>query len=172
MGKTRANIELCAQLAIAIAVIVVAGVVVKRQLFTAADERTLPPTTEIGQRLNGWQQKEKGLVFFLQIGCSHCAEAAPFYRRAIEEAAKHNVSSIAVLPSSTEDSVKYLADRDLPISTVLQRNLSTYKIAGTPTVLFVDKAGTVRGRWLGYMAKNEKQMSDELNAFLNTESQE
>src|SRR6266478_7777218 len=114
MGKTRANLELAAQLAIAVSVVVVAGGLVKRHLFPAA-EPGLPPTIEVGERLNAWQRNEKSLVFFFQIGCSNCAEAAPFYKKVVEQAAERNVGSIAIFPSSTEDSIKYLKEHDLSI---------------------------------------------------------
>ena len=164
---TKEKLELGAQLAIAVAVLVVAGVFVKRNLFPAAEvPRGLPPTIQVGEKLNAWQQSDKALVFFLQIGCVHCADAAPFYKQVVEEASRSGVSSTAVLPSSAEDSIKYLKDHDLPIATVLSANPAIYKINATPTVLLVDKAGIVRGRWDGYASGKQKEMQAELTQFL------
>src|SRR5882672_2119921 len=116
MSTTKDKLELGAQLAIAVAILVVAGVLVKREFLPAAELPSgPPPTVNVGERLNGWQQNQKSLVFFLQIGCAHCEEAAPFYKQIVEQAAKRNVSSTAILPSLVDDSVKYLKDHDLPI---------------------------------------------------------
>jgi peroxiredoxin len=166
-NNLRANLELGAQIAIAVAVLAVAGILVKRNVFPASEvDGGLPPSIEVGERLNvpniDWERNDKSLVFFLKMGCTHCATAAPFYRQLIEEASKRNVGSLAILPNSVDEARKYLQDLNLPIETILTGDLRSYKIAGTPTVLFVDKAGIVRGRWLGFRPEREKEMRDEL----------
>src|SRR6476469_6009276 len=94
----RANVETAAQIVIAIAVVVVAGVVVWRYLFLRQISPASVSRITVGERLDiqnvDWQQNQKSLVFFLMKGCRYCESSAPFYRQLIEEASKRNVKLI------------------------------------------------------------------------------
>jgi len=169
--NVRANIELGLNIVIAIAVVVVAGVVVKRYLFPQPSDRgnTLPHITA-GERLNipnvDWEQNKKSLVFFLKKDCVYCQVSAPFYRQLVEEATKRNVKSLAVLPNTIEEARDYVKSLELPIENVQVGLLSSYKVPATPTVLFVDHQGIVRSVWVGAAAPaKEKEMRDELVAL-------
>lgn len=106
----RTNLELAVQIVIAIAVVVVAGVVVKRSLSP------LPPKEgrwqeqspiKMGAQISIpnvlWEQNQKSLVFFLKNDCPYCKSAAPFYRELIETASKRNVKSLAILPDPIDE---------------------------------------------------------------------
>jgi peroxiredoxin len=168
--NVRANIELGLNIVIAIAVVVVAGVVVKRYLFQQPFE-TGKALTHInaGERLNipnvDWEQNKKSLVFFLKKDCVYCQVSAPFYRQLVEEAAKRNVKSLAVLPNSIEEAREYVRSLELPIENVQVGLLSSYKVPATPTVLFVDHQGIVRSVWVGAAPAKQKEMRDELVAL-------
>lgn len=162
-AKTRANIELAAQVVIAISVVVAAGVLVKRTFFSAAGR---PNVSRIntGEHLNianvDWEQNQKSLVFFLKKDCPYCTTSAPFYRQLIDEATKRNVKCLAVFPNNSEDARKYLKYVELPIEDVRLGSLPAYKVTGTPTVLFVDHKGIVRGAWFGAAADREQEIRD------------
>jgi hypothetical protein len=164
-NKIRANLELGAQIAIAIAVVVVAGVLVKRQVFPSPT-RTNAPQINAGEKLNvpnvDWERNKKSLVFFLQKGCHYCSDSAPFYRQLIATAASKNVKSLAILPNSADDARQYLKSLELPIENFQTGSLASYKINGTPTVLFVDRHGIVRSVWFGAAPEREKEMRDRL----------
>jgi hypothetical protein len=169
--KLRANIELGAQIAIAIAVLVIAGVVVKRNLFPGPVNPASLPRIAVGERLNvpqvNWEQNQKSLVFFLMKDCLHCQASAPFYRLLVEEAAKRDVKLLAILPNPVAEGEAYLKSLELPIEDVQTASLSSYKIPGTPTVLFVDSQGTVRSAWFGSALGREKEMRDQLLPLLD-----
>jgi hypothetical protein len=161
----RANIELVAQIAIAIAVLVVAGVVVKRFLFARPANHTSLAQQEqmlMGTRMNvpntDWEQNQKTIVFFLQKDCVYCKMSAPFYRQLIEEASKRSLKSLAILPNSVEEGRKYVQSLELPIENVQTGSLSSYNVSVTPTVLFVDNQGLVKGVWMGAAPSREKEM--------------
>jgi len=164
-SKTRANIELTAQVIIALAVVVAAAALVKRTLFPGQGNPTLPRISA-GERLSvpnvDWQQNQKSLVFFLKRDCPFCTSSAPFYRQLIADAAKRNVKSLAILPNSIDDARKYLQYLELPVENIQTGPLASYKISGTPTVLFVDSQGIVRSAWFGAMPEREKEMRDKL----------
>lgn len=161
----RTNIEFGAQIVIAIAVLVVAGIIVKRHI--SQDQRTAlkMPSISAGERLNladvDWKQNKKSLVFFLNKDCRYCTSSAPVYRQLTEEAFKQNVKSLAVFPHSAEEAKAYLESIKLSIDEVLISPLPPDKIAGTPTVLFVNSSGTVERVWVGDASRKEKQIREE-----------
>jgi thioredoxin-related protein len=164
-NKTRANLELGAQIVIAIAVILVAGLLVRQQFFPSKS-RTNMPQISAGEKLNvpnvDWERNKKSLVFFLQKGCVYCTSSAPFYRQLIADASSKNVTSLAILPNSAADAREYLQALELQIDNVQTGSLASYKVNGTPTVLFVDGHGIIRSVWSGAMPEREKEMRDKL----------
>src|SRR6266571_1221466 len=99
-NNIRANLELGAQIAIAIAILVVSGVLVKQHLFPQQVNPGNVPRINAGERLDvsnvDWKRNNKSLVFFLNKDCHYCTSSAPFYRQLIEEALKRNVKSLAI----------------------------------------------------------------------------
>ena len=173
-NTVRANIELGAQIVIAVAVLAVAGVVVKRYLSPRQVSPASLPRIAKGEQLNvpgvDWEQNKKSLVFFLLKDCKYCKSSAPFYRQLIEDASKRNVKWLAILPSSVEEGSRYVHSLELPIENVQTGSLSSYKIPGTPSVLFVDKQGIVKSVWIGGDPGREKEMRDELVALFDAKT--
>lgn len=171
-NNLRSNIELGAQILIAVAVVVAAGVLVKRSIFPRQPSPENRPRINAGEKLNvpnvDWAQNKKSLVFFLKKDCSFCTSSAPFYRQLLEEASKRNVKSLAILPDSDQEAREYIAYLKLHIDTVKTGSLEPYKITGTPTVLFVDRQGIVRNVWFGAAREREKEMRDQLVALFDT----
>lgn len=170
----RANIELGAQIAIAIAVLVVAGVVVKRFLFSRpANDASFKQQEQMimGTRVNvpniDWEQNKKTIIFFLNKDCVFCKMSAPLYRQLIEDASKRNVKWLAILPGPVEEGRQYVQSLDLPIENVQTGSLSSYKLSVTPTVLFVDNQGIIKGVWMGAAPAREKEMRDQLAALFD-----
>ena len=154
------------QVVIAIAIVISAGVLVKRTVFPGQVNVAAMPRINAGERLTvpnvDWAQNKKSLVFFLKKDCSYCTSSAPLYRQLIQDASKRNVKCVAVLPNSPEEARKYLQYLELPIENVQTGPLANYKISGTPTVLFVDQSGIVRSVWFGAQPEREKEMHDQL----------
>lgn len=173
-NNLRANIELGAQIVIAVAVVVAAGVLVKRNLFPPPANPGSLPRINAGEKLNvpniDWEQNKKSLVFFLKKDCVYCTSSAPFYRQLVEEASKRNVKSLAILPDSDQEAREYVKSLELPIDTVQTGSLASYKISGTPTVLFVDRQGIVRNVWFGASREREKEMRDKLFELFQAEN--
>jgi peroxiredoxin len=164
-NNLRANLELSAQIAIAIAIVAVAGVLVKRNLFPSSN-LTRPPQINAGEKLNvpnvDWEHNGKSLVFFLRKDCKYCTSSAPFYRQLIADANARNVKLLAILPNSLDDARQYLKSLDLAIDDVRSSSFAEYKINGTPTVLFVDNEGIVRRTWFGAQSDREGEMRNQL----------
>lgn len=161
----RANIELVTQVIVAIAIVITAGVLVKRTVFSAEGNGARSPRINVGERLNvptiDWAQNKKSLVFYLKRDCPYCSSSAAFYRQLIDEASKRDVKCIAVLPNSPEEARKYLQYLELPFENIYTGPVDS-RISGTPTVVFVDQNGTVKSVWIGAQTEREKEMRDTL----------
>jgi AhpC/TSA family len=161
----RNNIEFWAQIVVTIAVVVVAGLLIKRLIVPPQPSALNLPRITAGERLNlpdvDWRQNKKSLVFFLNKDCHYCTTSAPFYRQLTDEASKQNVRLLAVLPNSAEEARAYVQSIKLPIDDIHIGPLASYKIPGTPTVLFVNSSGTVAGVWFGDASGREKQIREE-----------
>jgi peroxiredoxin len=172
-SKVRANIELTAQVIIAIAVVVAAGALVKRNFFPGTGNPNLPRISA-GERLSvpnvDWERNKKTLVFFLKKDCVYCTSSAPLYRQLIEDASKRSVASLAILPNSADEARKYLQYLELPIENIQTGSLAAYKVTGTPTVVFVDNQGIVRSVWYGAAPDREKEMRDQLVALFDAKA--
>jgi thiol-disulfide isomerase/thioredoxin len=170
-ANVRANIELTAQVAIAIAVVITAGVLVKRLGFPGQANDKLP-SISAGERITiptvDWAQNKKTVVFFLKKDCSYCTSSAALYRQLVEDATKRNVKCVAVFPNTPEEARKYLQYIELPIENVYTGPLGDYKINGTPTVLFVDNSGIVKNVWIGAQTAREQEMRDKLAALFDS----
>jgi hypothetical protein len=68
---------------------------------------------------------------------------------------------LAVLPDSPEDAKAYLQSIKRPIEDLRTGPLSSYKIAGTPTVLLVNTSGAVEKVWFGATTGRENQILEE-----------
>lgn len=165
-ASLRANIELGTQVVVAIAIVIAAGVLVKRTVFSSSSYGASSTGIIVGDRLNiptiDWAQNKRSLVFFLKKDCPYCTSSAGFYRQLMDEASKRNVKCIAVLPNSPEDARKYLQYLELPFETVYTGPVETNKINGTPTIVFVDRNGIAKGVWIGAQTEGEKEMRDTL----------
>jgi len=169
--NVRANIELVAQVVIAIAIVITASVLVKRTVFPG-QVRGEMPTINAGERLAfqniDWAKNEKSLVFFLKKDCPFCTSSASLYRELVHEATKRNVKCVAVFPNTLEDARKYLQYIEVPIEDIYTGPLRDLKISGTPTVLFVDRTGIVRSVWVGAQSEHEQEMRDKLVALFDS----
>jgi len=164
--NVRSNIELGAQIAIALAVVVAAGVLVKRNFFPTRSNPSEASRLNAGEKLNvpnvNWQQNKKSLVFFLKKDCSHCASSAAFYRELIKEASMRSVKSLAILPDPEQEGREYVKSLGLAVDSIHVGSFQSYKIPGAPTVLFVDRQSRVRSVWFGAVPEREKEMRDRL----------
>ena len=169
----KSKIELGLNIAIAIAIVAIAGVIVKRTFFA---EQVKTPGFEaqaqqlVGTKINvpgaDWAQNKKSLVFFLKKDCIYCDKVAPSYRQLITEAGKSNVKLIAILPNPVDVGREYVQSLGLPIENVQTAVLASYKVPGTPTVLVVDGEGIVRGVWIGAEPGREQENLQGLASLL------
>lgn len=159
MGNLTSRIELFAN----VAIILVAGllsVVLVKGLFYRNQPRPMPQIqagTKISLPDIDWAQKDQTLLITLQKGCHYCAESAPFYQRLAREVdSRQKTQLVAVLPQATTETLQYLSDLSVPISNVRQATLGSLKVAGTPTLIMVNREGIVTDVWIGKLSPEKE----------------
>jgi hypothetical protein len=97
-----------------------------------------------------WSDSEETVVLALSDKCHFCTESAPFYQTLSRELAdRKNVRMVAVFPQQVDAGKKYLDGLNVPITQVAQVTLDSLGVRGTPTLVLVDKSGTVKQSWVG-----------------------
>ena len=150
------RVEFLANLAIIAVALVLGAVLVKRYLWPAtpqplAVERAqIKPGTKLSLPGVDWNKGDRTLLLVLSTTCRFCTESAPFYQRLAQENAKNGgVSLIALLPQSVGESQKYLNDLGVSIDDIRQAPLDAVKATATPTLIMVDRTGSVTESWVG-----------------------
>jgi len=97
-----------------------------------------------------WSDSDETVVLALSNKCHFCTESAPFYQKLTRELAdQKKVRVLAVFPQDTSEGRKYLDGLNVPITEVAQATLDSLGVRGTPTLVIVDKNGTVQQSWVG-----------------------
>jgi peroxiredoxin len=104
-----------------------------------------------------WAPNKQSLILFIRSTCHFCTESAEFYRQLVKnQFQKPDTALIAVSTDSIVTTKSYLTSLDLPITTIVQSDLSTIGVPGTPTILQVDRGGLVTNVWLGKLDKESE----------------
>jgi thiol-disulfide isomerase/thioredoxin len=171
-NKLTKGVEIATNLSIILVALIGATVLVKNYLLRppvtittgrppaaapgrdSGEKRELPSGPAQGTQLSvpgiTWSDSEETVVLALSDTCKYCTESAPFYKRLAEETAKRTgVKVVAVFPQETSAGKKYLDDLGVTVGDVKQATLASFGVRGTPTLVIVDKTGTVKQSWVG-----------------------
>ena len=152
------KIEVAANIAIIFVVALIAVRIFDPDLFYRKAPQPSPPpaTIDVGNKVDlpavDWSSHEKTVVMVLREGCHFCSASAPFYKKLVQAADKApGVHLMAVLPQDVPEAKKYLDTLGVPVGDIQHGDLGTLKIAGTPTLLLVDRTGVVKKVWVGQL---------------------
>lgn len=99
-----------------------------------------------------YQQRNATLILAVRSSCVFCTGSMPFYRRLVEKlGSTPGVTLVALSAEPVEVTTKYLQSNGVAIGTVRTSTDSSWKIAGTPTLVLVDGGGVVRDVWIGQL---------------------
>jgi len=152
------RIELVTNIAIIMVALLLATFLIKNLIVDrsasrrrlAATEQALKPGMKVSLPGFDWSMKDSHIVLVLQKGCHFCSESAPFYQQLVRGVAgRPDLQLVATLPQSTNEARQYLNEIKVPIAEVVQANLGSIKVRGTPTLLLVDKTGMITDIWSG-----------------------
>lgn len=99
------------------------------------------------------------LLIAMSTNCLYCRESLSFYRQLIETNSRSNsgVHIVALFPNNEKEAVDYVQQNQMNVDIVASVNFSPLKIAGTPTMILVNKNGDVKDFWVGKLSSNEEQ---------------
>lgn len=103
-----------------------------------------------------WDKSDKNLVMVISTVCKYCNESSPFYQKLATRKAGTDVRLLAVLPQTMDESVKYLAEKNISVDEVLQINPGQLNVRGTPTLLLVNRSGVVVDVWNGKLPPDKE----------------
>jgi len=191
-SKLARTIEIATNLSIILVALIGATVLVKNYLLhprplvasqlvqPAADKnlvvaesprtRTAPAGPAAGTQISlpgiNWSDSDETVVLALSNTCHFCTESAPFYQKLTRELAdRKNVRLLAVFPQDTSEGKKYLDGLNVPITQISQATLDSLGVKGTPTLVLVDKSGTVTQSWVGRLTpERESEVINRIKA--------
>jgi thiol-disulfide isomerase/thioredoxin len=162
MNNLSRKIELLANVAIISVALLIGVAFVRNHLSPAISARPAAPVpVPAGAKLSvpgvDWAQSEKTLVLALNKGCHYCSASASFYQRLARETAGHkDVRLIAVLPQEVSEGKQYLDELKIPIQDIRQASLDSLGVSGTPTLILLDKTGSVTAAWTGQLPADKE----------------
>ncbi|HZS60320.1 MAG TPA: thioredoxin-like domain-containing protein [Gemmatimonadaceae bacterium] len=143
-------------LLVAVMMAVWLGPQIKRQWSPAASGNVVSSykAGESAPHLEAVQYSDSGrtLLMFVRSTCHFCTESMEFYRRIADSQAHRSgqLKLVAVSIDSPSVTEAYLHDNHLVVDQVVSYTIeSEIKVSATPTLIAVDRTGTVEGLWVG-----------------------
>jgi thioredoxin-related protein len=164
MSTIQKKIELFSNIAIIVVAILVSSSFLL-SYFSGGSSKT--PQPEPGISLTGtklpldgidWSKKGKTIVLALSANCRYCNESVDFYRTIADKRADRNdIGLVGVMPQDIGDARTYFTDRNLGVDEVRSLNLSNIRVKGTPTLIVVDRDGSVVESWVGRLTPEKEE---------------
>jgi hypothetical protein len=136
---------------------------------TPARSAPLQPGTKIDLHQALRTDRAKGsLVLALSTNCQYCTASMPFYKTLsgldVVRDGRIHLSAVSLQP---EDQMRsYLESNGVPVPPVVLFRDSGFVIRGTPTVILLDRSGTVVNSWAGQLpAAEEESLVREVRAL-------
>ena len=155
----KVKIETAANIIVILVAVVVGSVFLKDRFFSTPPE---PNEVKAGDRLanlDGWNwgSQDQTLVLALRKGCHFCEDSAPFYQRLTTQQQGDSTSAILAVFPDTADAVKEVVQSEgLRVHALAGVPLERLKISGTPTLLLVNRSGTVVNAWIGMLSPRQE----------------
>jgi hypothetical protein len=104
--------------------------------------------------------RDRTLVLIVRSGCQHCTDSMAFYRRVVQ--VRNDTKAATRLMALTLDEPylgeAYLHRHEVYVDKVEHLPLDIAKrVPGTPTVIALDRTGTIRGVWVGDLTASQQK---------------
>ena len=155
----KTKIEAAANVIVILVAVVVGSVFLKDRFSSAPPE---PPGVKAGDKLTNldgwdWAAHDQTLVLGLRKGCHFCEDSAPFYQRlTAQQQGGSNSTIVAVFPDAADAVKEVVQSEGLRVHALAGVPLERLKISGTPTLLLVDRSGTVVNAWTGMLSPRQE----------------
>jgi len=157
----KSKIEAVANVIVIVFAVVVGSLFLKDRLSTAAPESNEIKAGDKLANLDGWDwgAHEQTLVLGLRKGCHFCEDSTPFYQRLAAQPQQwgSNSNIVAVFPDAADAVKEVVQSEGLGVHALAGVPLEKLKISATPTLLLVDRSGTVLNAWIGMLSPRQEQ---------------
>ena len=115
---------------------------------------TLPPLPGYS-----WSDHQKTLVLAIRKGCHYCDSSLPFYKQLsnLEKSRTLHAHLVAVMPDDRTSVTADLLSGGVSIEAVFNQQLSSIRVAGTPTLFLVDAKGRIEQSWVGQLSPESEK---------------
>jgi hypothetical protein len=156
----KAKIEGVANITVILLAVLIGSLFLKDRFFTPGPQANEVKTGDRLARLDGWDwgTHDRTLVLALRKGCHFCEDSAPFYQRLLVTQKQDGSATaiVAVFPDAAGAAKEVVQSEGLEIPALAGVPLEGLKVFGTPTLLLVDRSGTVLKTWVGVLSPREE----------------
>jgi hypothetical protein len=164
MSWYRPGLERIGQLAFIVMCVVVSAVGIQRLRASPSPAAARPAPMEPGMKVELHKalrsERARGsLVLALSTNCQYCTASMPFYGTlaALDVVRDGRIHLSAVSLQPEEQMRAYLDTHAVPVPSVVLFRDSGLVIQGTPTLVLVDRSGTVVNSWSGQLRPAEEE---------------
>lgn len=161
MSKVYQKLDLTANILTIIVTVLILGALASKFLYTKPNSSPQKPSPTLGSKILltnvEWSKHSKNVLLVLQKGCRFCTESANFYKNLIAQTNDKNIRVLAVLPQNKEEAQAYLNSLGIDGIEVIQSQLNSLNVGGTPTVIVVNGTGEVSKFWVGKLPPETEQ---------------
>jgi thioredoxin-related protein len=156
----RAKIEAVANVIVILLAVVMGSVFLKDRFSAPGPEANQVKAGDRLTHLDGWDWAvhDRTLVLSLRKGCHFCEDSAPFYQRLLTEQKRDGSSTaiVAAFPDATDAVKEVVQTEGLEVQALAGVPPEKLNVSGTPTLLLVDRSGTVLKAWIGILSPKEE----------------
>jgi thioredoxin-related protein len=156
----RTKIEAAANLIVILLAVVVGSVFLKDRFSAPLPQGNEVKAGDRLTRLDGWDwaAHDRTLVMILRKGCHFCEDSVPFYQRLLAEQKRDGSSAaiVAAFPDAADAVKEVVQSERLGVQALAGVPLERLKVSGTPTLLLVDRNGTVLNAWMGMLSPRQE----------------
>jgi thioredoxin-related protein len=139
-----------------------AGGLLLERRFTAESKTSSEDRSYIGKRLQipeaDWRQSHLNAVLFISTKCHFCEQSTPFYRRISAISPQPARVPLSIVTYDPQETMKaFLARSQVQITTIFNAAPAVLGLTRTPTLLFVDRDGTVVRAFEGLLDSAKQQ---------------
>jgi len=146
-----------------IALCILTGASLVSQKFSQKPRKTLKAEDLVGKsmKLPYLQSSEHAPVIVLGVStsCPYCKANMSLYRKmaAIRRENSSQVPLIVISPDPVDEVTEYFDKNEVKVDNVIQGNLASLGIPGTPTLVALDSKGIIRRAFIGWQPKSGEQ---------------
>jgi hypothetical protein len=105
-----------------------------------------------------FSRRERTVLIVFRSNCAYCIRGAPFYQELtrLRDTQRRNIGIVAVAPMSDAMAKEFPKLQGWSPDGFVSIQPGSFKVAGVPTIIIVDRSGVVQDIWFGELSETEK----------------